>query len=130
LFVTDGIGNAVKILEGQGQVFRESAIVMDDAEHGAAGTVGLEAAAAELANGPESVGSARNVDFSGDATADPFGSPAGGHVANFGDLADEFMPGNAAKSVVAAQNFDIRVANSRQAYADECPSGPKPGQRP
>jgi hypothetical protein len=87
--------------------------VVHDAEHSAAGAMRLETAAAKSADGAVAMGGAGDVDFAGDSFPDPAVALARGNAAHFGNYAYEFVSGNAAKSVIAAQNFDVGVADSR-----------------
>ena len=45
------------------------------------------------------------------------------------DFADEFVAEHAMKIVVAAEDFDVGVADSGEAHADESPAGAKARQR-
>jgi hypothetical protein len=62
---------------------------------------------------------ARQIDFSDDAAANPVAIL---RACDADDFAYKFVPERAVKIVVAAQNFDVGVANSREANADEGPS--------
>jgi len=81
--------------------------VLDDAEDGAGGTVAAETLLARAAV------AAGEVDFSDDAAADP-----GGCVGFFDD-SDEFMAGAAGEAVVAAEKFEVGVADAGEGDADE-----------
>jgi hypothetical protein len=86
---------------GQGQVPGEGAGVFDDAEDGAAGAVAAKTAGTPVA------AAAGEVDFAGDALA-------GVH-----SFADEFVAGASGEAIVAAQEFDVGVADAREADADQ-----------
>src|SRR5580700_10755730 len=105
LLVADGVRDAVKIFERQRQVFGKGAVVVDDTQDGAPGAMGLEAAAAKLAYGPVTIGGAGDVDFAGDAAADPTRAFAGGGASDLGHFADELVAGSAVKIVVAAEDL-------------------------
>jgi len=78
--------------------------VIDDAKDGATSAVCFQSAEAEFADGFVAVGCAGDIDFAGDATADPAGSfvlDRGRWVAAIADrddFSDEFVTGNARKS--------------------------------
>jgi hypothetical protein len=129
LFIADGIGKWVEIFEREGQVFGKGTVVIEDAEHGAPGAMSLEAAPTKRADGPQPVGGARDVDFSCDPATDPARSLVRGDTADFGNLADEFMAGSAAKRVVSAQNFEVGIADSGKTYANQSPARPQLRQR-
>ena len=78
LLIGDGGGNEVEIFERQRQIFGEGAVVIHDANDGAACAMRFEAAAAEGAFRAKVVCGAGDVDFAGDALAEPFGFLFGG----------------------------------------------------
>jgi hypothetical protein len=123
LFVGDGIGNEMKILNRQRQIFGEGAVVIHDAEDGAAGAVSFEASAAECADRSIVVCGTGDIDVAGDAFAEAFGFFFCGDAIDVGDFADKFVPGNSAKGVIAAQNLDVGVTDACQENADERPAG-------
>ena len=129
LLVCDRIGDAVKIFERQRQVLGEGTVVVDDAEDGAPGTVGFEPTPAEFADRTITVGGARDVDFAGDAVADPAGSLGFREAQDLGHFADEFVARSATKRVVAAQDFHIGVADSGKTDAHSRPAAPQPWKR-
>jgi hypothetical protein len=134
LFVGNGIGSLVEIFDRERKVFGEGAIVVDDAEDGAAGAVRFQSAETEFADGVVAKGGTGDVDFAGDAAADPAGSRLldGGRgvsaIADGDDFADEFVAGDAVEVVVAAENFDIGVADAGQADFDQGPVGAEFGE--
>src|ERR1700682_1318131 len=69
---------------------------------------------------------ARKVDFSDDPPPDPALVPCAGDAY---DIAHEFMAERAVKIVITAQDFNIRIADPRQAHADQRPAGPQPRLR-
>ncbi len=66
--------------------------------------------------------SAREIDFSDDAPPDPVLVFCAG---NARDIAHEFVAKSAFKIVIAAQDFNIRIADSRQANAHQRPARPQ-----
>ena len=129
LFVGDGIGDFVKILRGKREIFGEGAVMIDDAEDGAASAVRFQAAQTEFADRFVAVGGTGDVDVAGDAAADPAGllllECRGGvtAVADFGHFADELVARDAAEVVVAAQDFNVGVADASEANFDQGPVG-------
>ena len=114
-------GHAVQVYDGQREVFGECAVVADDSEDAAPLAVRRNAAPAISAWVTESQSGARQINFAGDAAADP-GAILRARDAD--DFAHEFVAERAMKIVVAAQNFDVGVADSREADADEGPARP------
>jgi hypothetical protein len=125
LFVVHVVRHEVQIFERQRQVLGESAVVRDNAQHGASRAVGFESAAAELA-GTEAVGRACDVDLAADAAAQPLAARGRRHTTNCGDFGDELVSWRAAKLVVSAENLDVGIANAGQPHAKERPAGPQP----
>ncbi len=108
--------------------------MIDDAEDGAAGAVRFQSTQAEFAQWFVAVGGAGDVDFAGDAATDPAGSFAldcgrgVAAIADGNDFADEFVAGDAAEVVVAAEDFDVGVADAGEADFDEGPVGEQFGE--
>src|SRR5580692_11724625 len=84
--------------------------------------VGFQSAAAEFASTPESESCAGDIDFAGDSAAQPAFLLAAPHAADVHYFANEFVAGRSAKIVVAAENFDVSVADAGEAHADESPA--------
>ena len=66
--------------------------------------------------------SAREIDFPNHAPPHPVLIPC---ARDLHDVTHEFMPESAVKIVIAAQDFNIGIADSRQANMDQCPPGPQ-----
>jgi hypothetical protein len=99
--------------------------VVDDPEDFTASTVAWEAAFAVGADRAKAQGAAGNIDFTRDALAGPAILFARAHAGEVVHFADEFVPWRAAKVVVAAENFDVGVADASEADADERPPAPQ-----
>ena len=112
----------MKIFERQRQIFGEGPVVIHDAEDGAARAMSFKAAAAEGADRPIVVGGTGNVDFAGDAFAEPFRFFFCGNAIDDGDFTDKFVAGDSAKGVIAAKNFYVGVADAGEENAYECPA--------
>ena len=69
---------------------------------------------------------ARQINFADDATPDP-GAVLRARDAD--DFAHKFVAERAVKIVIAAQNFDVGIADSREANAHESPARPQSWQR-
>jgi hypothetical protein len=123
LFVGDGIRNEMEIFERQRQIFGERTVVIHDAKDGAARTMSFEATAAKCADRPIVVRGTGNVDFAGNAFAEPFRFFFCGKAINGGDFADEFVAGNSAKGVIAAKDLHVGVADAGEENAHERPAG-------
>src|SRR5208282_1025983 len=119
----------VEIFQRQGEIFRKRAVVRNDAQHRAPGTMRLQAAPAERAQRLVAIGGAGHIDFACHALAHPALSCFGGDARNLHDFADKFMPRRAAKLVIAAQDFHVGIADSREPHADESPTRAQPRQR-
>jgi hypothetical protein len=78
--------------------------------------------------GPITISRTGNVDFAGHTPTDPALSLPRGNVAEVNHVADKFVTGRAAKTVVAVQDLDVGVANAREAHANERPARAQPGQ--
>jgi len=81
--------------------------MLDDAEDGTGGTVAAETLRASFAV------TAGEVDFSDDAAA----NPGGGF--GFFDDSDELVAGASGEAVVAAEEFEVSVADAGEGDADE-----------
>jgi hypothetical protein len=101
----------MQILLGQGQELPERARMAHNTEHAATGTMAAHPAPAPFAR------STSEVDFSNHA------APCQAAVVRRHDFAYEFMTGSPAKSVVAALQFEIRIADPSQKQPDQCESG-------
>jgi hypothetical protein len=86
--------------------------MLDDADHGAACAVSLQSSATESANRSKPIGSAGDVDLSGDAAAYPLGSFRRRDASDFGDFTHELMARYAAKTMIAAKNLNVGVTNA------------------
>lgn len=65
---------------------------------------------------------AGDIDFANDAAANPGSLPRGGGPFDFKDFSNKFMAGCAAKAVVAAKDFDVRVADTCKANSYSRPT--------
>lgn len=99
-------GDGKEIFFGEGEIFGEGTGVLDDAEDGAGGAVTTETLSAGGAL------AAHKIDFADDAATEP-----GGRVGFFND-AHEFMAGAADEAVVAAEEFEVGVADAGEGDAD------------
>jgi hypothetical protein len=68
------------------------------------------------------IGPAGDIDFAGNTLPQPLFLFFFRNPADTSHFANEFMSCDAMKIVIAAQDFHIRVADSRQADANECPT--------
>lgn len=107
LFVGEGSRDGEEVHFREGQPLGEGAGVLDDAEDGAGGTVAAETLGARGAV------AAGEVDFADDAAADPR------RGIGFLDDADELVAGAADETVVAAEEFEIGVADAGEGDADQ-----------
>ena len=98
----------------------------DDSEHLTTRAVSFQSAAAKFAYPPESESCAGDIDFAGDAAAQPAFLFMASHTAYVHHFANEFVAGRSAKIVVAAENFDVSVADAGEAHADESPTAKEP----
>src|SRR6266850_518507 len=73
-----------------------------------------------------STGSAR---YSANSPSQPFLLRCRRDAAHFRNFADKLVPQCPVKIVVAAKNFDVRVADSRQPHSDKSPTSPQSRQR-
>ena len=121
VLIGDGTGDEMKIFERQSEIFGKRAVVIHDAEDGAERAMSFEAATAEGADGAIVVRGAGNVDFAGDAFAEPFDFFFCGDTVNGGDFADKFVAGDSAKGVIAAKNLNVGVADAGETNAHERP---------
>jgi threonine synthase len=100
----------------QRQEFAESAGVFYNPEHGAPGAMPSQPSPAPLAC------AAGEIDLANDTLADPI------RIVRGDDLADELVPGRSAKTVIAALQFEIGVADSATEQPDQSKSvGPPRG---
>jgi len=97
--------------------------VSHDSENFAAGAVCFQSAAAKDAMWPESESRAGDINFAGDAASQPVFLLAASCAADVHYFADEFVAGGSTKIVVAAKDFDVGIADAREADADESPAG-------
>jgi hypothetical protein len=124
LLIADRIGNYVQIFEGQRKVFREGAVMRNDAKHGSASAVRFQAPPAEGANRAITVSRTRHIDLTHNAPPDPPSPLSFGNAVNLRDLADKLVPRRTAKIMIPAQNLNIGVANSSQPDTDKHPALP------
>jgi hypothetical protein len=118
--IRDARGHAVQIHDRQRQEFGEGAIVAQDSKHTSPLAMRGNSAAAVAAHFPppvmtKSQPSAGKVNFSYNASPNPV------FVTCAGDphyLTYEFMAERALKIVIPAQDFNIGIADSRQANLD------------
>jgi hypothetical protein len=102
------IGHTEEIGDGQGQVFRENAIPVHYAEHGAPFAVARVPAMA----GPAL--STHRVDLPHHPLAHASGGVGGVH-----DLTDELVAGHARERVVALHEFEVGGAHTGEAHTDK-----------
>ena len=119
-------GHAMQIHDGQREVFGERAVVAEDSQHAPPRAVRRDSAAAIAAWLAEPQARARQIDFADDAPPDP---AAILRARDADDFAHKFVAERAVKIVIAAQNFDVGVADSREANAHEGPAWPQSRQR-
>ncbi len=106
-------GHAMQVADRQREEFAKRPGMFDDAQDGASRAMAAEAARAPIAM------AASEIDFAGDALADPRS------VGGVRDFADEFVAGRAGESVVSALKFEIggtdsggEQADAREAFRD------------
>src|SRR5882762_474452 len=122
--IGDAAGHAVQIHDRQRQEFCAGAVMAQNSQDAAARAMRLNSAAAIaahllLAKRAKPQPGAREIDFSDDAPPDPVLVFCAGDVH---DIAHEFVAERAFKTVIATQDFNIRIADSRQAHADQRPA--------
>jgi hypothetical protein len=100
----DVVGNPMQVAFGNGQVFRESAVVFEDTEHGPRGTVTRPSPQARVTC------PAAAVDLTDDALAGE--APRCRH-------ADELVPEHASKALVAADKLQVGLADAGAEHAHE-----------
>jgi hypothetical protein len=83
----------------------------------------FQSAAAKFAEWAESESGAGDINFAGDAAAWPAFLFMAWRAAHIHHFSDEFVAGRSAKIVVAAEDFDVGVADAGEADADESPAG-------
>src|SRR5260221_9595313 len=118
----DFVWNLVEIDEWQREVFSESAVVAENAKHGAAGTMRFQATFTKTADRLKSERSARDVDFADDAFPDPCLLHGGGNVRDINNFPDEFMARNSMKAMIAAKNFHVGIANPGETHSHQSPA--------
>ncbi len=106
VLVGNGLRHAMEIAHGQRQKFAKRAGVFDDSQNTA-----LRAMAPEPPRAPVAF-AARQIDFARDTAPDPR------WIVRFAHLADKFVSGRAAKTVIAALKFEIGGADSGGDEAD------------
>ena len=125
-FIGNVRGDAVQVHDGQREVFGKRAVMADDSKDAAARAVRRNSAAAIAARVAEAKAGARKL--ISPTTRRPIQALIlCARDAN--DFAHEFVAERAVKIVIAAQNFDVGVADSRQAHTDQGPAGPQSRQR-
>ncbi len=112
----------MQVFQRQSQVFGESAIVRDDAEHGPPRAMRFQPAAAEVADRFEAIRRTRNIDLTGYPPPQPFSLRRTGNALHILDLPDKLMSGRSAEVVVTAKDFHVGVANPGEANANERPA--------
>src|SRR5208283_2794032 len=122
LFIGNVCRDEMQILQWQYKIFGEGSVVGHNSQNGAFGTVCFQATSAKFTNGFVIVGGAGNINFARDSFAQPVPSRFCRHACYFDYFANEFVPWNAAKPMIATENFDVGIANSRQAHANEGPA--------
>src|SRR6266436_6838171 len=118
----DFVWKLVEIDEWQREVFGESAIVAENAEHGAARTMRFQVTLTKTADRLKSERSARDVDFADNAFADPCLFHGGGNARDINNFPDKFMAGNSMKAVIATKNFHVGIANPGETHAHQSPA--------
>src|SRR6266700_3252224 len=93
-----------------------------DSQHTAPRAMRRDSAAAIAAHFLEAQASAGEIDLSDDAPPNPTLILCAGYAHHF---SHEFMAERAVKIVIAAQDFNIGVTDSRQAHADQRPAAPQ-----
>ena len=94
----------------------------NDSENFASRTVGFQSAAAKFARRVEAESGTGDIDFAGDSAAQPAFLFMASRAAYVHHFANEFVAGRSAEIVVAAEDFDVGVADAREAHADESPA--------
>ena len=119
-------GHAVQVHDGQREVFGERAVVADDSQDAPPLAMRRYPPAAIAAWPAEAQAGARQIDFADDAPPDPAAILRACHAHDF---AHKFVAQRAVEIVIAAQDFDVGVADSREANAHERPARLQSGQR-
>lgn len=104
----------MKVHNGQGEEFGECAIVAEDSQHAAMRAMRRDSATAIAALVADPQPHAREINFADDALPDP---PSIAPACNAHHFADKFMAQCPAKIVISTQNFNVGVADSREANA-------------
>ena len=121
------VRNEVEIRDRQSQIFGKRAVMVHDSENLTTGAVSRETTFAIGADGAKAQGSAGDIDFTHDAFAQPSFLFVRANTCNVLHFSDKFMPRSAAKIVVAAQDFDVGVADAGKTNADKRPAAPQIG---
>jgi hypothetical protein len=117
----------VKIFDRQSQIFGKRAVMVHDSENLTTGAVSRETTFAIDADGAKAQGVAGDIDFTHDAFAQPAPLFVRANARNVLHFSDKFMSRNATKIVVAAQDFDVGVADAGKTNADKRPAAPQIG---
>src|SRR5262249_44967971 len=123
--VGDVIRYCVEILKRKGKVFGECSIVADNAKHGSARTMSLQAALTKIANGRKAMRRARNVNLASHAATEPGAFLVNGNACRIDNFTDKLMARGSAKSMIAAKDFHIRIANSGKTNFYQRPAVPQ-----
>ena len=115
----------MQVYERQREVFGERAIVADDSQDAPPCAVRWDSAAATSARIAEAQADARQINFANDPTSDPASIL---RARDADDIAHKFVAERAVKIVIAAQDFDVGIADSSEANAHEGPARPQSRQ--
>ncbi len=121
--------NEVKIVQGQGEVLGECSIMRNDAKNCAASAMRFQAAAAKGADGLVAIRRAGNIDFAGNAFAEPAFPCFSRGTADFHDFAHKFVPRSTLELVISTQNFNVGIADACDIHANQRPAGTQPRKR-
>src|SRR5713226_2104586 len=125
LLIRDVFRNCVQVYQRQSQIFCKRPIVVHDPKDCPARAMRFQSTAAESADWFEAIARARDIDFPADFAAKPLLLYGCRNASYLLDLADKLMARRAAEFVVAAKNFHIGVADTRQPHANQRPPGPQ-----
>src|SRR5262249_27240612 len=125
LLVADCIRDQVQIFEREQEVLCKGAVVGYDPEDLAALAMGFQTAFAKGADRAEPECTASNVNFTGNASAEPALSSSLRNTSNVIDVSDEFVAGSAAKAVIASEDFHVGIANAGEKHPNQRPAGRK-----
>jgi hypothetical protein len=109
----------MQIHDGQREVFGECAVVAEDSQDAPTFAVRRDSPPAIAARLAEAEPRTRQIDFADNAAANPSAILG---ACDALDFAHKFVAERALKIVVAAQNFDVGIADSREADANEGPA--------